>query len=74
MPPLPVEPSPSSPFFGTTALRCSVSYIGEISANLAHFDTVELGLAPGLEVWVGELPDVLLDLSRVVVDVLDLGS
>lgn len=41
---------------------------------MAHFDTVEIGLAATLEVRVGELPDVLFDLSRIVVDMFDLAS
>jgi hypothetical protein len=41
---------------------------------LAHFDAVEIGLAATLKVGVGELPDVLLDLSRIVIDMFNLAS
>jgi len=39
---------------------------------MAYLDTVQVRLATGLEVGMGEFPDILLDLPCVVVDVLDL--
>jgi hypothetical protein len=42
--------------------------------SLAHFDTVEIGLAATLKVRVGELPDVLLNLSRIVINMFNLVS
>jgi len=37
-----------------------------------YFDAVQIRLASSLEVGMGELPDVLLDLTSIVVDVFDL--
>lgn len=39
-----------------------------------HLDTVEIGLAAGLEIRMLELPHIVLDLAGIFVDVFDLLS
>jgi hypothetical protein len=64
-------PSPSSPFFGTTAFRYTVNHC-QNHDELTYLDDIEIRFATGLEIGMCKFPDILLDLTSIVVDVLDL--
>lgn len=51
----------------------SIIVVALLGADRLALDAVQIGLAASLEVGVLELPDVLLDLTRLFVDMLDLS-
>jgi hypothetical protein len=59
-------------FLGYNRFSLSVSKVSVFSRNLTYLDAVQVGFASSLKIGMRKFPDVLLDLTGIVVDVLDL--